>query len=158
MDTLTLSPELRDWHKSVAVECNNRAWELSVRSRSAAEDREMLTAAHASAYHWTLIGTEQNRMRAIMLLAEVHALLGHGNTALSLAEEMRAYFLGRSDTPDWELAFVHGIHAHAAYTAGNLALHRASYQQAQTAFALVADKEDRAIIANTFAHIPVPVG
>ena len=89
------------------MHCNNRAWALSVQSRTPMEDREMLDAAHTSAYHWAQAGTELNRMRATMLLAEVHALLGHGTTAMSLATEMRNYFLGRSDTPDWELAFTH---------------------------------------------------
>jgi hypothetical protein len=39
-----------------------------------------------------------------MLLAEVHALLGFGKSALGYAEEMREYFL-RVGAPDWETAF-----------------------------------------------------
>jgi hypothetical protein len=54
-----------------------------VQTRSAAEDQEMLNAAHASAWHWAGVGTELNRMRATMLLAEVHALLGLGQSALA---------------------------------------------------------------------------
>jgi hypothetical protein len=31
----------------------------------------MLDAAHASAWHWAKVGSELNRMRATLLLAEV---------------------------------------------------------------------------------------
>jgi hypothetical protein len=78
----------------------------------------MQDAAHASAWHWAAVGNELNRMRATMLLAEVHALLGHGATALAYAREMRGYFLA-ADAPDWELAFTHAVHAHAAHAAAD---------------------------------------
>jgi hypothetical protein len=143
------------WHKRFAMRCNNRAWELSVQPRSKAEDREMLDAAHASAWHWAQVGTELHRMRATMLLAEVHALLGMGSSALALAEEMKVYFLGR-ETPDWELAFTHVIHAHASSAAGDHVRHREAYQRAVAALAAIADDEDREIVARTFSHVPAP--
>lgn len=152
-----LTPEMQEWHKQLASRCNNRAWALSVQaSRSPAEDREMLDAAHASAYHWGQVGTELHRMRATMLLAEVHALLGHGATALEMATQMRSYLLGLADTPDWERAFTHAIYAHAAHVAGIAATHRDAYQQAVAAIAAIAEKEDREIVEETFAHVPVP--
>jgi hypothetical protein len=145
-----------NWHRRTAMDGNNRAWELSVRVRTPAEDREMLIAAHASAYHWAKVGTELNRMRATMLLAEVNAALGHGETALALAEEMRTYFLGRPETPDWELAFTHAIHAHCAHAAGRLPEHRESYGKAAAALAAIADEEDRKIVAASFAQVAAP--
>jgi hypothetical protein len=156
MTQSTAHPDVQAWHKQVAMQCNNRAWALSVQPRSAAEDREMLDAAHASAYHWAQVGTELNRMRATMLLAEVHALLGHGPTALALATEMRDYFLARSDTPDWELAFAHAIHAHGAHVAGDLAEHRNSYRRAVAALAAVGGEQDRKIVAETLNQVPAP--
>ena len=155
---MPLSPsdsDLQDWHKHFAVQANNRAWELSVLERTAEQDQEMLDAAHASAWHWSAVGTELNRMRATMLLAEVHALLGLGASALRYAEEMRTYFLGR-ETPDWELAFTHVIHAHAASAAGAVDTHRVAYQAAKIALQAIADDEDRAIVNKTFHQVPVP--
>ena len=149
-------PEALEWHRQVAMGCNNRAWALTVQSRSASEDREMLDAAHASAWHWARAGTELNRMRATMLLAEVHALLGHGQLALSLATDMREYFLHRADTPDWELAFAHAIYAHGAHAAARGEVHRAAYREAERALAAIADDEDREIVARTFAQVPAP--
>jgi hypothetical protein len=144
------------WQRKTAMRCNNRAWELSVQPRTQSQDREMLDAAHASAFHWGEIGTELNRMRATMLLAQVHALLGHGATALALADQMRAYFLAGADTPDWERAFTHAIHAHAAQVAGDAAAHGAAYGEARAALAAIADEEDREIVARTFAQVPAP--
>lgn len=54
-----------DWHRYFAATTNNRAWELSVKERTAREDQEMLNAAHASAYHWSAVGTTAARMRQL---------------------------------------------------------------------------------------------
>jgi hypothetical protein len=144
------------WHRYFAMQGNNRAWDLAVQARATAADRELLDAAHASAWHWRVAGTEQNHMRSAMLLAEVHSLLGHGATALSYANEMHAWFLARPDTPDWEMAFAHAILAHAAHAAGDHALHVRSYRDASASLAAIADPEDRAIVQQTFQQVPAP--
>ncbi len=115
----------------------------------------MLSAAHASAWHWAQIGSELNRMRATMLLAEVHTLLGLAPSALAYAEEMREYFL-RVGAEEWETAFVHVIHAHAAAIAGQREAHVSSYAQAVAALAAIPDDEERGIVAKTFSHVPKP--
>jgi len=143
------------WHRHFAMAGNNRAWELSVEARDAAQEAEMLDAAHASAWHWEVAGNELNHMRARMLLAEVHALAGHGATALAYAEDMRDYFLSR-DTPDWELALTHAIYAHAAHAAGSMDDFRSAYQDAVAAVAAIAGEEDRAIVLKTFQQVPAP--
>ncbi|NKE66291.1 hypothetical protein RAMLITH_10705 [Ramlibacter sp. RBP-2] len=151
-----ITSEQAQWHRQTAIECNNRAWELTVLPRTEGGDREMLDAAHTSAWHWARVGTELNRMRATMLVAAVHALLGHGATALPLAIEMRGYFLARSDTPDWELAMTHAVYAHAAHAAGEVAAHSEAHRQATAALAAIADDEDRRIVARTLELVPQP--
>jgi hypothetical protein len=143
------------WHRRFAAAANNRAWDLTVRTRSRAEDEEMLNVAHASAWHWAKVGSELNRMRATMLLAEVHASLGLGRSALAYAEEMRTYFLG-VQSPPWEVAFVHVVHAHAASAAGESEKHRASYGLAVAAIEAVSGEEDRRNLVSTFSHVPKP--
>jgi hypothetical protein len=155
MGDTTASEGATVWHQRFAAAANNRAWELSEQTRNVAEDQEMLNAAHASAWHWTKVGTELNRMRATMLLAEVHALLGLGLSAMAYAEEMRAYFLG-VQSPDWEVAFVHVVHAHAASAAGETEKHRASYGLALAALEAVSNEEERGIVAIAFGHVPKP--
>jgi hypothetical protein len=144
------------WQRYFAMTANNRAWDLSVEARDAAADRELLDAAHASAWHWRAAGTELNHMRATMLLAETHALLGHGATALAYAQDMRTYFLAKADTPDWETAFAHAIFAHAAHAAGRGDLHAASHRDAVASLEAIADPEDRALVLATFRQVPAP--
>jgi hypothetical protein len=155
MSNLPKEADPSAWHRYFAIECNNRAWALAVQARTKAQDGEMLDAAHGAAFHWGQVGTELNVARARMLLAEVHALLGHGVTALSYASQVREFFLGRP-TDDWELAFTHAIHAHAAHVAGDSSMHRASYREAEVALAAIADPGDRAIVQETFDLIPRP--
>jgi hypothetical protein len=155
MGDATAPEEARAWDRRFAATANNRAWDLSVQTRNAADDQEMLNAAHASAWHWAKVGTELNRMRATMLLAEVHALLGLGQSALVYAEQMRAFLLG-IQSPDWEVAFVHVVHAHAASAAGETEKHRASYEQAVAALKAVSNEKERGIVASTFDHVPKP--
>jgi len=142
------------WHRKLAAACN-RAWELSVPDRGPAEDREMLNAAHASAWRWSQVGSELNRMRATMLLAEVHALLCFAQSAPAYATEMREYFL-RIGAPEWETAFVHVIHAHSPAAAGAREQLISSYELATAAPAAIQDEEKRSIVAKTFGHVPAP--
>jgi hypothetical protein len=153
------SPEDTDpssWHRFFAIENNNRAWELAGKaSRTTEQSLEMLNTAHAAAVHWNSVGTDLNRMRAKSLLSEVHALLGFGESALTLSSKVKAYFLAR-ETEDWELAFVHTIHAHAAATAGVVDQHLDSYQTAQQAIRDLSDEEDRKVVLLTFRQVPQP--
>lgn len=144
-----------EWHRYVAAKSNNRAWELSTKHRNAAEDQEMLTAAHASAYHWSLVGVELNVMRSTMLLAEVHALLSLGLSSYQYAQDMRAYFLS-NDTPDWELALTHTVYAHAAYVSGNMEEHASSFAAAEQSIEAIAEHKEREIVLDTFDHVPKP--
>ncbi|MCX6139489.1 MAG: hypothetical protein NTX15_01405 [Candidatus Kapabacteria bacterium] len=151
MEPLT-TEEIAARHRYMAVEANNVAWQLSIGERSPAEDAEMLNAAHASAWHWSFVGEELNHMRATMLLAEVHALLGMGTTALQYAMSMHAFFTGR-DTEAWELAFAHVVLAHAAHVAGNLDVHAMSYANALVVMSTLND-DDRQVVEMTLKMVP----
>ena len=144
------------WHRFFGSSANNRAWDLAELPPERVDHRELLDAAHAAAWHWQAIGTELHRMRALMLLAQAHAMAGLGATALAYAEEMRSYFLATPSTPDWEVAFAHVVHAHAASTAGAESEHARSYAQAIQAVGAIVDEEDRAVVERVFRHVPAP--
>ena len=113
------SEQINKMHRYFAVECNNRAWELAEQSsRSPDEDAELMTTAHAAAYHWSKVGTPINDIRARQLLAEVHAQSGDGARALALAESCREFF-EQEEGSEWdraftslELAFAHAVSGH----------------------------------------------
>jgi hypothetical protein len=153
------SPETTDpesWQRFFASTANNRAWQLAELPASEVDLRELLNAAHAAAWHWQAAGNELNHMRAVMLLAQAHAMAGLGATALAYADEMRSYFLSVPSTPDWELAFVHAVHARAASAAGSAEQYARSYGQAGKAVAAIADQEDRNIVERVYRHVPAP--
>ena len=148
--------ELPRLHKYFAIECNNRAWRLSEATRrTAAEDREMLDAAHAAACHWLKAGTELHAARAAMLLGHVHALLGHGDLAMGYARSSYD-FLTSCDSPAWEIAFAHAVLANAAAAARDRATHAAHYARAK-ALGAALDDEDRSYFDATFRTIPAVI-
>ena len=149
-------PNLESWHRFFGASANNRAWTLAELPATQVDREELLNAAHAAAWHWHQIGTELHRMRATMLLAQAHAQAGLGVSALAYAEAMRTYFLAAPDTPDWEVAFTHVVHAHAAAAAGSPEQHGESFARAQAAIDAIRDDEDRAIVERDFRHVPRP--
>jgi hypothetical protein len=149
--------ESATWHRRFAAESNNRAWRLSeATSRTAAEDREMLEAAHAAAYHWRKAGTEVHAARADMLVAHVNALLGHGSIAMRYARASLDSVTSRA-SPDWEVAFAHAVLANAASAAGDPDLHAHHHALAKKIGLALANAEERQIFEATFSRIPVPV-
>jgi len=149
-----IKPE--SWHRFFASTANNRAWQLAELRPSEVDLRELLNAAHAAAWHWQVVGNELNRMRAVMLLAQAHAMAGLGTSALAYADEMRSYFLAMLSTPDWELAFVHTVHAYAASVAGSAEQQLESYVQAARALKGIADEGERRIVERVYRHAPTP--
>jgi hypothetical protein len=144
------------WHRFFGASANNDAWTLAELPAAGLDATALLDAAHAAAWHWRHVGNELNRMRATMLLALAHARAGLGATALAYADEVRAYFLAHEGTPDGELAFVHAIHAYAAFAAGDNVKHADSYAQASRALARIARDDDRDIFERTFRNVPAP--
>lgn len=149
--------EIAAWHRWFAVECNNHAWDLAAKyQRTAPEEREMLGAAYAAAFHWGTVGQAINDARADMLLAHVHSAQGNPAPALEHAERSLAYF---SDNPceAWDLAFAHAEMAHAAAAAGDKALHREHYDRAKQLGEAIEEEEERRIFLEEFERIPTGV-
>jgi hypothetical protein len=144
------------WRRRFASEANNRAWTLSEQaSRTAAEDTEMLHAAHAARYLWGAIGTAQNLAAADLLLGHVHALLGFGATAAHYVAGALAHFTSQPSLP-WQLAFAYAVQANAASVCGDAALHRASYAKALEIADTITSPENRRLFDATLNVIPKP--
>lgn len=142
------------WQRWFAVECNNRAWELVEKAeRTPAEEREMLDAAHAAAFHWAQVGEPINDARADTLLAHVYALQGDEGRASLYALRCMA-FCEHHDCEAWDLAFAHLEMALAAAVSGNEALHTKHYAMAQELGNRLPDEADRKVFSKQFARIP----
>ncbi len=115
----------------------------------------MLLAAYTAAFHWSKVGNELNFMRADLLLAHAHALLGHAAEALRYAQSVLV-FCEANPCEDWDLAFAHTALAHAAVVAGDARLHRQHYALAQATGQAIKDQEDRDVFLAEFARIATP--
>jgi tetratricopeptide (TPR) repeat protein len=77
----------QEFHRKVAAQCFNRAWDyLEKKNRGPVDDEIMLNLAHASRYHWSLIGKPLNFTTGDWQISRVYAALNHPDLALSFAK------------------------------------------------------------------------
>lgn len=108
-------------HLELAKTLFNHVWQLlELDERTPEQDAEMINAAHASAYHWSTVGTPLNVARGEWQISRVYAVVGRGIPATDHAsrclELCEAHELGAFDT-----AFAHEAVARAALVCGDLA-------------------------------------
>lgn len=76
----------RVFHRRTAAECFNRTWDyLERKARSSDDDLEMLHLAHASRYHWALVGTAANKAVGDWQISRVYAALRQPALSLRFA-------------------------------------------------------------------------
>ena len=67
-------------HRKTAKKCFNEAWDyLDKKSRDAQEERQMLHLAHASRYHWGLVGTPKDQAIGDWQISRIYATLNPTN-------------------------------------------------------------------------------
>jgi tetratricopeptide (TPR) repeat protein len=77
-----------DFHRKIAADCFNRTWDyLEQKSRSVDDDQIMLNLAHASRYHWSLIGKPWNFTTGDWQISRVYAALNQPDLALRFAKK-----------------------------------------------------------------------
>ena len=133
----------------------NHMWGLLEKpDRTAADDDEMVHAAHASAYHWMQAGTVANRVRSEWQCSRVYAVLGraepalhHARRCLELAES------APSELEEFDLPFAFEAMARAHAVAGNEAEAREWLARARAAGEEIGDEDDRALLEGDLATI-----
>jgi tetratricopeptide (TPR) repeat protein len=76
-----------DFHRKIAAECFNRTWDyLEEKNRTPEDDQMMLNLAHASRYHWGLIGKPWNLTTGDWQISRVYAALNQPDLALRFAK------------------------------------------------------------------------
>lgn len=148
-----IPPLDRDDQRRLAAALFNRAWQLmDTPDRGPAEDDEMLHVAHASRYHWGVVGEPVNRARGEWQCSRVYAVLGraepalhHARRCLELSEEHR---LGPFD-----LGCAHEALARAYRVAGRRDDEAHELRLALAAADQVDDVEDREILLADLASL-----
>ncbi len=83
---MPLTNSEKEFHRRAAVACFNRAWDyLDMKARDSEEEEEMLHLAHASRYHWGLVGTPRNQAVGDWQIARVYAAIGAPELSLQFA-------------------------------------------------------------------------
>ncbi len=150
--------ELARWQRRLASQANNRAWSLSEQPvRTAVEAEEMLHAAHAAMYFWSIVGDASTQAHAAQLLAHTYATLKQPSPATAYLERCSPVLMGESAKP-WERALAHAVAANVASASGNAEGHTYHYTEATRLTAGLEDAEERAIIEATVRVLPVPAG
>ena len=76
----------REFHRKMGRRCFNEAWEyLEMKGREVPEDQRMLQLVHASAYHWSIVGTPENQAVSDWQISRAYASLKSPQLALEFA-------------------------------------------------------------------------
>lgn len=114
-----MTDEQKTIHKQIAVNCFNAVWDLlDKKDRTTEDDMTMIHTAHASRYHWGLIGTPLEFQRGEWQISRVYSTLKLGESALKHAE---ACFTGckEHNIADFDMAFACEAMARANAVLGN---------------------------------------
>ena len=87
MKAPTISDAEQEFHRKTASGCFNHAWEyLEKKDRSGGDEEEMLHLAHASRFHWGLVGNARNRAVGDWQISRVYAALNQPGLSLQFAK------------------------------------------------------------------------
>ncbi len=147
MPTTTYAIDPAD-ERRIAVALFNRVWELMTRpDRTVAEEDEMIHAAHASRYHWGVIGTPLQFARGEWQCSRVYAVLGRAEPSLHHASRCLA-FTTEHDLGAFDRGAAHEAMARAYRVAGDVSKVAEHVKQGDEAAATIEDEEDRKILVD----------
>lgn len=84
---MPISNAERRFHRKTAARCFNETWDyLGKKGRDLEDDQQMLHLAHASRFHWGLVGTPRNLAVGDWQISRVYASLNQPELALQFAK------------------------------------------------------------------------
>lgn len=87
MNAVVTSETEREFHRKTARDCFNRTWDyLDKKDRSTADEKEILHLAHASRFHWALVGSPRNQAVGDWQISRVYAALNQHSLSLQFAK------------------------------------------------------------------------
>ena len=158
--TTATAPELdAAAHRCLGVDLFNHTWMLIEKpDRTPAETDEMIHAAHASRYHWSIAGTTVNLGRGEWQIARVYSVLRRAEPALWHAGRCLAYIeaaIAAGEAEDWDLAAAREAMARAAAVAGDEPESIRWRDLAREAILAIEDPADRELIEGDLATLPL---
>jgi hypothetical protein len=140
-------------HRKIAAELFNMVWELMGKTgRTIEESDKMLHAAHASRYHWGVIGKPVNLARGEWQVSRVYAVLERSEPALYHAQRCLD-ICQQNNIGDFDLAYAYEALARATAITGNLETYQQYDKLAQQAAEQIAEAEDKKMLFDDLATI-----
>ncbi len=140
--------------RKLAVDLFNHVWTLLEKpDRTRAEDDEMLHAAHASRYHWGVVGEPVNFSRGEWQCSRVYSVLGRAEPALFQAQRSLDLCLEHG-IGDFDLAYAYEALARAHAVAGDREEAARLAGLAEDAAAQIAEADDRELVLRDLATLP----
>ncbi len=156
--TVTSGPApsgLPESERQLAADLFNLVWTLLEKTgRTTEDDDRMVHAAHASRYHWGQVGGPEQLAIGEWQCARVYSVLGRAEPALHHARRCLEIAMAES-VPDWLIASAHEGVARAYAVAGQRESALASRAAAEAVLAKVADAEDRQVVQEDLASLPL---
>lgn len=141
-------------HRQIAVDLFNQVWTLMEKpERTPQEADTMIHAAHASRYHWGLVGAPVNLARGEWQVSRVYAVLYRPEPAHYHAQRCLAICLEHG-LGDFDLAYAYEALARAAAIAGEADTRDHYLSLARQAGAQIAEAEDKELFDQDIATIP----
>jgi DNA-binding transcriptional MerR regulator len=141
--------------RQLAADLFNLVWTLLEKSgRTVEDDDRMVHAAHASRYHWGEVGGPEQIAIGEWQCARVYSVLGRAEPALHHARRCLEVSTA-GGVPDWMVASAHEGLARAYLVAGQRESALAARSAAEAALATVTDAEDRQVVQDDLASLPL---
>jgi len=141
--------------EETAAQLFNRCWELLEMTRDQDGDVELLTAAFSSRYLWLSTGDAEKQIVSDWMVSRAAASIGDGNLAVLFATRAHAK-AQESEIPDWLLASSAEGVARAYAAIGDVQSFNHWSALATRLISVIADLEDRNLIAGQLADIAAP--
>jgi hypothetical protein len=141
-------------HRQLAVDLFNHVWDLlETTNRSQDQIDEMINAAHASRYHWSVVGQPVNLARGDWQISRVYAVLGRAEPALFHAYRSLE-IVEAASIADFDLAFAYEALARAHAVGGDSLESQRYLELARTAGEAIAEQDDRDGFFGELATVP----
>ena len=135
--------DMQEIQRKLAIELFNQTWDLIDKpDRSQAETDRMIHSAHASRYHWGVIGQPVNLARGEWQISRVYAILKRSEPCLYHAQRCLQITLD-NQLQDFDLAFAYEAMARAFHLTGDSAEVENYLTLAKEADQAIKSKDDR---------------
>lgn len=121
MSCCSPKPEAGQMHVAIAMDCNNKAWELLDKIDLNEEEANYLThMVHASAFHWAQVGNPLNMARSYYMLAKTCFITHKASEGKYWAHKCWGIVQDAPEKEAWDLPFAMEVMARASASEGDM--------------------------------------